>query len=123
VISDLEADGLGPRVQDAWRPAEDQLKAFKSGHSKLKFGIHNVTGVNGFKEALAIDLLDDNAPLNPGPLCSQGHRGPQGGGGGTCAARPCKLNAVAKQLNKRPRKTLGYHMPAEMFSHTVASTA
>jgi IS30 family transposase len=33
-----------------------------------------------------------------------------------------KLNAVARQLNERPRKTLGYQTPAEMFSHTVAST-
>ncbi|MGH6610673.1 MAG: IS30 family transposase, partial [Burkholderiaceae bacterium] len=33
-----------------------------------------------------------------------------------------KLNAVARQLNERPRKTLGYRTPAELFSHTVAST-
>jgi IS30 family transposase len=33
-----------------------------------------------------------------------------------------KLNAVARQLNERPRKTLGYRTPAEMFSHSVAST-
>ena len=33
-----------------------------------------------------------------------------------------KLNAVARQLNQRPRKTLGYQTPAEMFSQTVAST-
>src|SRR5262245_52701328 len=33
-----------------------------------------------------------------------------------------KLNAIARQLNERPRKTLGYQTPAEMFSHTVAST-
>jgi IS30 family transposase len=33
-----------------------------------------------------------------------------------------KLNAVARQLNERPRKTLGYRTPAEMFSHTVALT-
>ena len=33
-----------------------------------------------------------------------------------------KLNAVARQLNERPRKTLGFHTPAEMFSQTVAST-
>jgi IS30 family transposase len=33
-----------------------------------------------------------------------------------------KLNAVARQLNERPRKTLGYRTPAEVFSHTVAST-
>ena len=33
-----------------------------------------------------------------------------------------KLNAVARQLNERPRKTLGYQTPAEMFSQSVAST-
>jgi IS30 family transposase len=33
-----------------------------------------------------------------------------------------KLNAIARQLNERPRKTLGYRTPAEMFSQTVAST-
>jgi IS30 family transposase len=33
-----------------------------------------------------------------------------------------KLNAVARQLNERPRKTLGFHTPAEMFSQSVAST-
>ena len=33
-----------------------------------------------------------------------------------------KLNAVARQLNERPRKTLGFQTPAEMFSQIVAST-
>lgn len=33
-----------------------------------------------------------------------------------------KLNAMARQLNERPRKTLGYRTPAEMFSMCVAST-
>ena len=33
-----------------------------------------------------------------------------------------KLNAVTRQLNERPRKTLGYQTPAEMFSQSVAST-
>ena len=33
-----------------------------------------------------------------------------------------KLNAVAKRLNERPRKTLNYETPAERFSQCVAST-
>ena len=33
-----------------------------------------------------------------------------------------QLNAVARQLNQRPRKTLGFRTPAEMFSQTVALT-
>ena len=32
------------------------------------------------------------------------------------------LNAVARQLNERPRKTLEYETPAERFSASVAST-
>lgn len=33
-----------------------------------------------------------------------------------------KLNAVARRLNERPRKTLCYETPAERFHQTVAST-
>jgi len=33
-----------------------------------------------------------------------------------------KLNAVARRLNERPRKTLGYETPAERFAQCVAST-
>lgn len=66
VIAQLEASGLRPRIQDAWRSPEDQRKAYESGHSKLLFGFHNVTGQAGRAEALAVDLLDDDAPLEPG---------------------------------------------------------
>jgi IS30 family transposase len=33
-----------------------------------------------------------------------------------------KLNAVARRLNERPRKTLDFQSPAEMFSQVVALT-
>ncbi len=33
-----------------------------------------------------------------------------------------KLNAIARQLNERPRKTLDFRTPAELFSRCVAST-
>ena len=33
-----------------------------------------------------------------------------------------KLNAVARQLNERPRKTLNFETPAERFHQAVAST-
>jgi IS30 family transposase len=33
-----------------------------------------------------------------------------------------RLNAVARRLNERPRKTLGYYSPAEKFSECIAAT-
>jgi hypothetical protein len=63
VIAALEAQGFRPRIQDAWRSPADQLKAFQTGHSKLEFGFHNVTGANGRQESLAVDLLDDDFPV------------------------------------------------------------
>ena len=34
-----------------------------------------------------------------------------------------QLNTVARQLNERPRKTLGYETPAEKFQACVAATS
>jgi hypothetical protein len=64
LIADMERLGFRPRIQDAWRSPEAQLEAFNTGKSELKFGFHNVTGADGHKEALAVDLLDDDAPLH-----------------------------------------------------------
>lgn len=66
VIKSLEKQGKRPRIQDAWRSPAEQLKAYNSGHSKLKFGFHNVTADDGTKEALAVDLLDDDSPAKEG---------------------------------------------------------
>ena len=65
VLIDMEKQQYRPRIQEAWRSPADQLKAYNSGHSKLKFGFHNVTNNNGNPESLAVDILDDDAPLNP----------------------------------------------------------
>jgi hypothetical protein len=60
---DLEHYGWKPRIQDAWRSPEDQLKAFESGHSKLKYGYHNITGPNGEKESFACDILREDSTV------------------------------------------------------------
>src|SRR4030095_2396354 len=60
LLKELEATGLRPRCQDAWRSPEDQLKAYKAGTTQVQYGFHNVTSPNGTKESLAVDILDDN---------------------------------------------------------------
>lgn len=65
VLKELEAAGYRPRIQDAWRSPEDQLKAYRAGTSQVQFGFHNVTGANGVKEALAADILDDDHINDP----------------------------------------------------------
>ncbi len=65
VIVELEAKGIRPRIQDAWRSIADQKIAFDTGHAKVLFGFHNVTAPNGKDpEALAVDMLDDDSPLS-----------------------------------------------------------
>ena len=64
VISDMEAVGFRPRIQDAHRSIADQKKAFDEGFSKVLFGFHNVTGAGGKAESLAVDMLDDDHPTD-----------------------------------------------------------
>lgn len=65
VLATLEARGLRPRIQVAWRSPHDQMLAFESGHSHVTWGFHNATAQDGTPEALAADVLDDDAPLEP----------------------------------------------------------
>lgn len=65
VISILEAAGIRPRIQDAWRSPADQLKAYLAGRSKVRYGFHNCTSIAGQPQSLAVDMLDDYAPLSP----------------------------------------------------------
>lgn len=67
MLAALEAAGLHPRCQDAWRSPEQQLLAWRNGYSKLKFGFHNVTGTEGDPAALAVDVLDNDAPDTASP--------------------------------------------------------
>jgi hypothetical protein len=66
VIRELEDEGWRPLIQEAWRSPAAQRAAFEAGHSRLRHGFHNLTGPDGRPEALAVDLLDDDAPLTPG---------------------------------------------------------
>jgi hypothetical protein len=66
VLNAMESQQFRPRIQEAYRSPEDQLKAFTGGFSKVKFGFHNITAAGGTKEALACDVIDDDNPLTPG---------------------------------------------------------
>ena len=62
ILKELELAGYRPRIQAAWRSQADQMDAYRRGASKVQFGFHNVTGLGGTKEALAVDILDDDRP-------------------------------------------------------------
>jgi hypothetical protein len=64
VIAEMEAQGFRPRIQDAHRTIEQQLDDFNKETSTIKFGFHNVTGAGGKPESLAVDMLDDDRPLD-----------------------------------------------------------
>lgn len=63
VLTEMESAGYRPRIQAGYRSPADQLAAFVSKHSDLKYGFHNCTGPRGEFESLAVDVLDDDYPL------------------------------------------------------------
>jgi hypothetical protein len=62
----MEGLGFRPRIQEAHRTIAAQLDAFRRGTTTVKFGFHNVTGAGERSEALAVDLIDDDDPLDSG---------------------------------------------------------
>jgi len=65
LILDLEHVGLRPRIQCAWRSPAAQEAAVTLGNSQVLYGYHNVTEPDGARSSFAVDLLDDNNPLDP----------------------------------------------------------
>lgn len=65
VLNRMEALGFRPRIQEAYRSRSDQLAAFQRGSSRVKVGFHNMTTPEGKPDSLAVDMLDDDWPLNP----------------------------------------------------------
>lgn len=63
IIAQMQAWGWRPRIQCAWRDPKDQQTAFLTHHSEVAWSYHNATA-NGKPDALAVDLLDDDHPLN-----------------------------------------------------------
>jgi len=66
VLHTLEQDGYRPRIQDAYRSPALQATAYAAGRSHVRWSFHNATTADGKPEALAADVLDDDAPLAPG---------------------------------------------------------
>lgn len=66
MLTELEDEGWRPRIEDAWRAPAVQQAAWAAGHTRWRAGFHNLSAADGRPEALAVDVLDDDAPLNPG---------------------------------------------------------
>ena len=65
LIGVMEAAGYRPRIQQAYRSIEEQQQNLAKGTSEVTWSFHNATNEDGTPAALAVDLLDDDAPLNP----------------------------------------------------------
>lgn len=65
IIMAMEAMGYRPRIQESYRSPADEATAKATGHSEVVWSFHNAVDEDGQPAALAVDLLDDDAPLKP----------------------------------------------------------
>jgi len=63
VLASMQAQGWRPRLQCVWRSPDEEAEAHAAGHSQVAWGFHNATTPDGHPDALAADVLDDDAPL------------------------------------------------------------
>ena len=63
ILADLEGHGLKPRVQESWRSSTRQRTLQQQGFTQLAWSFHNAKNTQGQPAALAVDLVDDEHPL------------------------------------------------------------
>ena len=68
VIAGMEQQHERPRAQDAWRSPIKQRVKYAAGLSKVQWGFHCAETDDGRKEALALDLVDDDDANDDGDL-------------------------------------------------------
>jgi hypothetical protein len=63
ILRDLEGHGCRPRLQEAFRTVARQRALKRKGYSTLSWGFHCAVSVEGFPQSLAVDLIDEDSPV------------------------------------------------------------
>ena len=58
VLADLRGKGWDATIAEAWRSPASQLRKFRRGFSKVRWGFHCATTQGGKPDALAADIVD-----------------------------------------------------------------
>ena len=87
-------------------------KSTKLAGGRNNYGYEGFRGIGGGESA----TRGNRAPLKATQFTARFRQNPQ------CATR-FDLASVARELNSRPRQTLGWLTPCEVFRRSVASTA
>lgn len=64
MLIDMEDRGFRPRIGSAWRSEKEQLEKFRKHLSHVPWGFHCATKPDGSPEALAVDFIDEDFPVN-----------------------------------------------------------